>query len=112
MKYRQCGLSNNQIIEYLNCPACEPLIDAVKKKFAIFGDNLYCVYELVANSYGIYFGLNSDNDKYYPCIIIDGEKWELDGFKSYKDAQKEIIHNTMYKLAHRIENNECFENKV
>ena len=100
-------LPDKEVIEMLNCSVCEPIIKAIKEKREQDGFSLYEAYDSVANKYKISFGfayIDVEKSEFCPYIIIDKERSELGMFKTMEDAQKEILHQTMYELAHRIEN--------
>lgn len=42
--------------------------------------------------------------KFYPYVNISNKIRLLDAQNTMLEAQKEILHQTMYELAHRIEN--------
>lgn len=99
-------LPDKEVIEMLNCPVCKPVIKAIKEKREEYGYSLYEAYESVANKYNISSGfayIDVEKNEFCPYIIIDKDKRELDVFKTMDDARKEILHQTMYELAHRIE---------
>ena len=100
-------LPDKEVIEMLNCPVCKPVIKAIKEKREEYGSSLYEAYDSVADKYNISFGfayIDVQKSEYCPYIIVDKDRRELDVFKTTEDAQKEILHQTMYELAHRIEN--------
>ena len=100
-------LPDKEVFEMLNCSVCEPIIKAIKEKREQYGFSLYEAYDSVANKYKISFGfayIDVEKSEFCPYIIIDKERSELGMFKTMEDAQKEILHQTMYELAHRIEN--------
>lgn len=100
------ALPDKEVIEMLNCPVCKPVIKAIKEKREEYGSSLYEAYDSVADKYNISFGfayIDVQKSEYRPYIIVDKDKRELDVFKTMADAQKEILRQTMYELAHRIE---------
>ena len=100
-------LPDKEVIEMLNCPVCKPVIKAIKEKREEYGSSLYEAYDSVADKYNISFGfayIDVQKSEYRPYIIVDKDKRELDVFKTMADAQKAILRQTMYELAHRIEN--------
>ena len=100
-------LPDKEVIKMLNCSACKPVIKAIEEKRKENGSSLFEAYDLVADKYNISFGftyIDVERNEFYPYIIIDNNRRELDMFKKMADAQKEILHQTMYELAHRIEN--------
>ena len=100
-------LPDKEVNEMLNCPVCKPVIKAIKEKREEYGSSLYEAYDSVASKYNISFGfayIDVQKSEYRPYIIIDKDRRELDVFKTMADAQKAILRQTMYELAHRIEN--------
>ena len=100
-------ISDKEVLEMLNSDCCLPVIEAIREKIKEYGNTLYEAYDSVANKYNIGFGfayIDIQKSEFYPYVIIDKERRELDLFKKKSDAQKEILHQTMYELAHRIEN--------
>ena len=100
-------LPDKEVIEMLNCPVCKPVIKAIKEKREEYGSSLYEAYDSVADKYNISFGfayIDVQKSEYCPYIIVDKDRRELDVFKTMADAQKAILRQTMYELAHRIEN--------
>ena len=100
-------ISDKEVLEMLNCDCCLLVIEALREKIKDYGNTLYEAYDSVANKYYIGFGfayIDIQKSKFCPYVIIDKDRRELDMFKKKADAQKEILHQTMYELAHRIEN--------
>lgn len=100
MKTTNKEISNVEVIEQLNCPTCKCVIEAIKQKRYY---NLYCAYDSVANDYGITFGIDITNKDSYIYIKYDDVTIYENEYKTTIEAQKEIIHQSMYELAHRIE---------
>lgn len=99
-------ISDKEVQEILNCPTCLPVIAAIREKRKKYGKTLYEAYDLVASKYYISFGVDIEEkkSKYFPYIKIDNHLENLGKFTSMTEAQKEILHQTMYELANRIEN--------
>ena len=97
-------ITDREVLNMLNCPACLSVVNAIKLKQIECACSLYNAYDLVAGNYGILFNSGYNPSACYPYILIDGKREELDEQKTMVEAQKEILHKTMYELAHRIEN--------
>ena len=106
-KHNKIELSNKEILEILNTIVCRPIRDAIEDKRKENECSLFEAYELVADRCNISFGFYETDvhkSEYRPYVIIDKDRRELNVFKTMAEAQKEILHQTMYELAHRIEN--------
>lgn len=97
-------ITDREVLNMLNCPACLSVANTIKLKQRECACSLYNAYDLVAGNYGIQFNSGYNPSVCYPYILIDGKREELDEQKTMVEAQKEILHQTMYELAHRIEN--------
>lgn len=104
MKIMVKEITDREVLNMLNCPACLSVANAIKLKQRECACSLYNAYDLVAGNYGIQFNSGYNPSVCYPYILIDGKREELDEQKTMVEAQKEILHQTMYELAHRIEN--------
>lgn len=104
MKIMVKEITDREVLNMLNCPACLSVVNAIKLKQIECACSLYNAYDLVAGNYGILFNSGYNPSACYPYILIDGKREELDEQKTMVEAQKEILHKTMYELAHRIEN--------
>ena len=97
-------ITDGEVLNMLNCLACLSVVNAIKLKQRKCACSLYNAYDLVAGNYGIQFNSGYNPSACYPYIMIDGKREELDEQKTMVEAQKEILHQTMYELARRIEN--------
>lgn len=104
MKIMVKEITDREVLNMLNCPACLSVVSAIKLKQRECACSLYNAYDLVAGYYGIQFNSGYNPSACYPYILIDGKREELDEQKTMVEAQKEILHKTMYELARRIEN--------
>ena len=107
MNIREKEITDKEVLDMLSCDCCLPVIEAIREKIKEYGNTLYEAYDSVANKYNISFGfayIDVEKSEFCPYIIIDKERSELGMFKTMEDAQKEILHQTMYELAHRSEN--------
>ena len=104
MKIMVKEITDREVLNILNCPVCLSVVNAIKLKQRECACSLYNAYDLVAENYGIQFNSGYNPSVCYPYILIDGKREELDEQKTMVEAQKEILHKTMYELARRIEN--------
>lgn len=105
MKIREKEITDKEVLDMLNCSACLSVVKAIKiKQCETINCPLYQAYDLVANKYEISFGIEVEFTKFYPYVNINNKIWLLDAQNTMLEAQKEILHQTMYELAHRIEN--------
>lgn len=99
------NISDKEVLEMLNSPACLSVVKAIKiKQSETINCPLYQAYDLVAGKYEISFGIEVEFPKFYPYVNISNIIRQLDAQKTMLEAQKEILHQTMYELARRIEN--------
>ena len=104
MKIMVKEITDREVLNMLNCPACLSVVNAIKLKQRECACSLYNAYDLVAGNHGIQFNSGYNPSACYPYILIDDKRKDLDEQKTMVEAQKEILHQTMYELAHRIEN--------
>ncbi len=104
MKIKEKEITDNEVLDMLNCPVCLSVVNAIKLKQRERACSLYNAYDLVAGNYGIQFNSGYNPSACYPYILIDDKREYLDEQKTMVEAQKEILHKTMYELARRIEN--------
>lgn len=105
MKIREKEITDKEVLDMLNCSACLSVVKAIKiKQSETINCPLYQAYDLVAGKYEISFGIEVEFPKFYPYVNISNKIRLLDAQNTMLEAQKEILHQTMYELAHRIEN--------
>ena len=105
MKTKEKEISDKEVLEILNSPACLSVVKAIKiKQSETINSPLYQAYDLVAGKYEISFGIEVEFPKFYPYLNISNKIRLLDAQNTMLEAQKEILHQTMYELARRIEN--------
>ena len=104
MKIREKEITDKEVLDMLNCSSCLSVVSAIKLKQREYACSLYNAYDLVAENYGIQFNSGYNPSVCYPYIFIDDKRENLDEQKTMVEAQKEILHKTMYELARRIEN--------
>lgn len=104
MKTKEIEITDCEVLKMLNCPACLSVVKAIKiKQSETINCPLYQAYDLVAGKYKISFGIDVELPKFYPYVNISNKIRLLDAQNTMLEAQKEILHQTMYELAHRIE---------
>lgn len=105
MKTKEIEITDNEVLDMLNCSACLSVVSAIKiTQDETINCSLYQAYELVASKYKISFGVDVEVPEFYPYVNIDNKIMELDAQRTMLNAQKEILHQTMYKLANRMGN--------